>query len=232
MPNHAMTIEEVLASLPRSASILEVGGFRPPDAPGASWIGAVKLSRPGADLPASSGRLMMPVLQLNFGELTTVPAALGGVSMIQFFVDAARTHELNDVRDAWCVRVFSRLEGLVPIESPSEPDWARPFPLREQRVVTDYPLSVRWEPGLDGAVVDAVDSAIEEAGHECHAGLKVGGWPLLFQDPPMGGSSQFVIQVDTIEKCRWGWPAGGTAYLGVAGDPLVESSWSVDVQFT
>jgi Domain of unknown function (DUF1963) len=59
------------------ASLAQVGGFRPPQDPRASWFGTVPSLCPGQPWPTADGEPMLAFAQINLGELPSrAPAIL------------------------------------------------------------------------------------------------------------------------------------------------------------
>ena len=70
----------------RSASIAELGGFRPPNDPAASWFGR-GVCAPGEGLPEWQGKPMFPLIQIRTGELPYRPPELNDTALLVLFLN-------------------------------------------------------------------------------------------------------------------------------------------------
>jgi hypothetical protein len=226
-----MSLPAVIAALRRRAIIAQVGGFRPPDDPAASWLGGVKLARTDEEWPVADAEPMQGVLQLRTSDLPWRPPAFGEVELLTLFLaDQLPIDEPNGSH--WCLRTYATLDGLAPVSQPArERDPLLPkdslstfktFPLLFSEV-DDWPsnddipheLRAEWKAAFDD---DDGNDADRPSPHE---GLKVAGWPYCVQGEVSwsdGGTHisdvDFVLQVDSDAKVGLAFGDGGILYLG------------------
>ena len=232
-------MENWLRLIERSASQLEVGGFRPSERPEASSFGRVTLARPGEAWPIWQDRPLLPLCQLNISEAPFAPENIRDLSLIAVFVakdfydvDTLDTRLANDGSDhPWCIRAYARLDGLVTLTIPEFDSPIRPFEARWRDIERDYPthdlLPVDPPPEIEEDYYD-----IE--GIRTLEGTKLGGWPLCIQSEPWwdhhasGREFEYALQVDSEEKAHWMWGDRGAAYFARSkADP---NRWAFDWQ--
>ena len=211
-----MDTQELEAKLRRKASRMIVGGFRPPDAPEASWFGRVRVARAGEEWPSHQDKPMLPLCQLNLADMPYLPPSLNDLSMITMFISAVSLPFEAENGDGWALRAYPSMEGLVEIEAPQHERFIRPFPVRWELIEADYPS---YE---DAALVLPVQQLRDHRDlfRSDHAS-KVGGWPALIQSEILWApfnqhpaNPEYVFQIATEEKARWQWGHGGTGYFG------------------
>jgi hypothetical protein len=207
------------SSWERPASLAQVGGFRPPEHPRASWFGTVRLALPGELWPTTDGEPMLALAQINLGELPCpAPAILSDVAFLTLFVGARRLPIDEPNGTGWALRTYASLDELVPVADPTpEPARLRPFPIRWHEALD---LPCRDDLPLD--YLDAGGARPEpQPGSELTSpGTKVGGWPYYIQSsvewrtgrgPVADG--HYVLQVGTEEKAGWSWGHAGIGYI-------------------
>ena len=211
----------------RQASLLQIGGFRPPEDPAATWVGRVRLAAPGETWPTFEGKRLAPLAQLNLTEAPYVPPNLQDLEMLTVF----RTAEppMGGANgQGWLVRGYPSIADLVEIDDPPPSDPFRPFPGRWTHLEADYPS---WEFVADEIeITDEVSDEWSEIRDDfCTAqGTKIGGWPYPVQHEIGWGDPaiDYVLQFDTEAKAEVFWVDRGIAYLGRQG-----ARWSLAVQF-
>lgn len=163
----------------RKASIAQIGGFRPPDAPLTSWFGGRFLALPNESWPTSNHGPMLPLLQVRTDELPFVPAQLDGIALFTVFIDRKELPvDAAKNGDHWAIRTYTTLDGLEPLASP-EDSLVRPFPIKWSLVDDEGP---QWDDawGLhDLDAFNALDDCIDlfyDRNHQ-HSYTKIGGWP-------------------------------------------------------
>src|ERR1700736_1147586 len=110
-----MTLASLRKRLAKPASLIEVGGTRPPADPTVSWFGAVHLGAPGEEWPRWQGLPMAPIAQLNLREAPFVPAALNDIALLTVFAANVALSGGEPNGDGWRVRAYRTLDGLVPL---------------------------------------------------------------------------------------------------------------------
>ena len=219
------TLEELRDHL-RPASVAQIGGFRPPGDPCASWFGR-GVCLPGETLPTYKGRDLFPLLQINVRELPYVPAGLSGIGLLVLFHSRDEHPFGKPHGEGWLIREYVSLEGLIPLPQSAEPDIVRPFPIRWSLVEDDAP---GWEDAwsvLDLSAINADDEAssafFNDFSRYCQT--KIGGYPYEIQHG--AGLDDYVFQVGSEGKAGWEWVDGGIGYY------FKDSSgeWRWDCQF-
>jgi hypothetical protein len=238
-----VSIAELKTRLARRATIIEVGGFRPPDDPRASWFGRVNLALPGEAWPEEAGVPMVPIAQLNLREAPYVPPELADVECIMLFFGrgALRTHAPNG--DGWLVRAYPRLDELRPIEPPAAARGAstemiaddkplRPFPIRYTVLDRDYP---DWESVGDLDIPERIADRWEDH-FGAAPGCKLGGWPALMQGDVFSGARdgspsepRLVLQLSMVPKANFVFHADSVVYVG-RGTGAASDRWMLDWQ--
>lgn len=212
-----MNAEDRRERVRRRAIRMQIGGFRPPEAPGASWFGRVDLALPGEAWPTTGGAPMNALCQINLTELPFRPRGLEDVELVAVFIGP---HELpagtpNGV--GWCLRAYPRVDALVPLAPAAS--GIRAFPMRPEVIEADYPCREDLPEDLD----DEDDDRLPNAG-----GFKLGGWPTLIQGEISweSPSTEYVFQIDSNDKAHWSWGDAGVGYFGrdSAGE------WALDWQ--
>jgi hypothetical protein len=234
----------------RSAAVAELGGFRPPQDPSASWAGAVRVALPDEGWPLQDGEPMLALLQVNVGDLPAVPPALDGIALATLFVGPRElpVHEPNGTK--WAFRTYREAAGVIELDEPpparagdpkarkGDPGTYAALPIR-WRVVEDYPSRDDW-PFDRLAEYDALRDELGEDMPGPHDGIKIGGWPTTVQhevdwgrlpatEAPGPADIEFVLQVDSDDRLGFGVGFGGVLYIGrslVGG----QETWHVDWQ--
>jgi len=220
----------ILDSLLRKASVAQVGGFRPPDDPLASWFGDVLVCKEGEEWPSwkhpvSLKRVFLtPLAQFNLTEAPFVPEKLKQFKMITIFIDAEELPFDRLHGEGWAVRAYESLEDLVPLKRPDIEFEVKPFPMKWELVENEGPS---WEDAW--SVTDLTEFNYVTDGefydrYENSEKTKLGGFPALIQGELSFGLEKFVFQIGTEEKAGWYWGDGGVGYFGLndAGEWLFE----------
>jgi len=215
------------SAIERRAIVMEVGGFRPPSDPAASWFGRVCLALPGEHWPESQGKPMLPLCQVNLVQLPFSPPHLDGLEFFTVFIDQEGLPTDKPNGEGWCLRAYRSLDRLVPMSAPEEFDRPRPFPMRPRVLESDHPC---WEDvpvALPPAIADRFHDLFENSD-----GTKLGGWPSLIQSEIFWGpgnqhpaSPEFVFQIDSEPKAHWNWGHGGVGYFGRGTAAGFEDTW-------
>ena len=123
--------------------------MRPPRDPFASWLGRVRVARPGEDWPRGEAGPLAPLCQVNVVELPERPPALRGVAFVAVFGHGAEAR----------VRAYPSLSDLIP--------W------QEIERGAD-PKPICWEPDAGAERGDRVGGASDIDGFVlCVAGFSV-----------------------------------------------------------
>jgi len=210
-----MNIDSIL----RSASVAQVGGFRPPETHLTSWFGGEGVSLPSEELPTYNGEKMFPLLQVRIDELPVVPEALKDTAMLIVFMNR-ETLPYDAVNgDGFLVREYKTLDGLQPIPNGDENTIVKKFPIKWDRVERDAPT---WEDLLETEFHKYEDDDYFDK-YTTHEGTKFGGFPMSVQGGV--GIKDFVFQIDSEDKAGWHWGDGGLGYFFKKDD-----QWYLDWQ--
>ena len=217
--------EELLDSAMRPACFAQLGGFRPDDPNDRfrSWWGGNFLGEPDEGVPVcdTSGRTMLPFLQIRTGELPHVPDVFDGIALLTLWFDP-------DADDLWesengagfTIRTYRSLDGLGPVGHGYKEHATLPtFPIRWHLMDQDLP---HWEAFV-GDVPDAVARSADSdwffghPGHDARAKLqetmpvKVGGYSQWWQSPLEVDGGRFAFFLDTTARGSLRFPGGGNA---------------------
>ncbi|MEM6330826.1 MAG: DUF1963 domain-containing protein, partial [Planctomycetota bacterium] len=209
----------------REPIVAEIGGFRPPTEPTASWLGA-GCWRHGDEVPQDEGRAMFPLLQINCEELPRAVEAFGDAKLVVVYFSATRMPFRKSHGDGWLIREYDDLAGLVRCDV-RPPSPIKPMPVRWSIGETECPS---WEQSwelMDMTPINECEDAFEEF-HELphHGATKIGGFPTEVQhivDHP----SDFVFQVGSEPKANLNWIDAGVVYFS----KKPHEDWEFDVQF-
>ena len=97
-------MEALRKRLVRRAIVLEVGGFRPPDNPLASWFGRVTTCAPGEAWPEMGGTPMQALCQINLSEMPFRPPRLDDIEMIAILIGPDELPYNAPNGQNWCLR--------------------------------------------------------------------------------------------------------------------------------
>jgi uncharacterized protein YwqG len=206
-----------IKELSRPAIIMDIGGFRPPDDPLASWFGKVNMALADEEWPQTNGQPMHALCQLNLLELPYKPALLADLAMLTIFIGPTQLPVDEPNGTNWCLRAYPDLSILRPLSANKGPSPIKAFPMRARAIDHDYPCLDDAES--NGIEIDDADEFQER--YPNAEGFKLAGWPTLIQsqvgwDTPalVDGEPQFAFQIGSCEKAHWQWGAGGVGYFG------------------
>ena len=200
-------IQERLVSLGREALLADNGS---PESTVLSSQGGVPLGLPGETWPALNGEYLFPILTIATVELPVIPAFLLGNEYWSFFIQRDQ-YEQSVNRGSLVVRRYPRLSELVPLPQPIE--------LPSKRLglsfstVTDYPSGI----ALTKILGDDDNHENLDEKYPCHAGIKLGGWPLLVQGIAFLATAEpdFQIQLDITDLYMYADSGIGFVYGGL-----------------
>jgi hypothetical protein len=218
------------SSWTRPACVAQVGGFRPPEDPLASWFGRVRVALPGEGWPTTDGAPMLALAQFNLRELPChPPPALTDVALLTLFLGPWRfpVDEPNGLN--WALRAYPSMDGLVPLAEPT-PARAGDPKLRKGQDLTLRPFPIRWRERLDLPcrddipleVLDAWDAWAQDrsATELTFDGTKVGGWPYCVQSEVRWRTGsrpvedcEYVLQLGSEHKTGLSWRYEGLGYV-------------------
>jgi hypothetical protein len=216
-----------LEALQRPALVAELGGFRPPGDPFASWMGRVRVALPGEGWPTEDGEPMLALAQINLSEVDPVPDSLKGLALITLFIGPRQLPIAEPNGQKWCLRSYPTLERLIPLEEP-EPARAGDPKARKGEKPTYGQFPIRWRAATDMPSHDEVPPELldeyegwrealdDDEAVVTHLGLKLGGWPYCVQHEVQWPAPdvEFAIQVDSEERIGFAIGYGGIAYIG------------------
>lgn len=227
-----MDEREVRERLRRRAIVFDVGGFRPPEDPFASWFGRVNVCAAGEAWPEMEARPMHALCQINLTNLPFRPPRLEDIELLAVFIGPDELPMDAPNGRNWCIRAYPRLADLVPLAHQDTGSVIKPFPMRPHVVEEDFPC---WEDvpiELPEAITDNYHDLFENI-----SGLKLGGWPTLIQaeiywapwnEHP--AAPEYVFQVDSEPKAQWSWGDGGVGYFGRGTAEGKEDEWTCEWQ--
>ena len=211
-----MQFKEPARLAARSASVLQVGGFRPSNNLSASNFGRRPLARPAERWPAYQGEPMLFVCQLNLAQAPSVPPLLQEFKLLTLFVAPDTNPLKKEGGEDWVVRNYKTLLDLSPLTPPEDaPHLERGF-------------EARWE--------EASDQPVDEDGEGHLRRTKVGGHPshiqgeLWWELECHPARPEFCWQVDSEPKVQLSWGDGGMVYLARGTAPGFENRWYLDWQ--
>jgi hypothetical protein len=196
-----------LASLGREALLASNVA---PESTALSAQGGVPLGLPGETWPALDGEPLFPILTIASNELPVIPPFLAGNEYWALFI--LREQYEHDVRDgSLVVRRYPELSQLVPLRPPvgvSSNRLGLSF-----SVVMDYPC----RRALEKLLGDDFDREDLDTRYPCHAGIKLGGWPLTIQGIAflMTTDPDFQIQLDCTDLYMYADSGIGYVYAGL-----------------
>ena len=226
-----MNVEEIRRRLVRKASVMSLGGFRPPSDPFTTWFGRIRVALPHEIWPTDDGKPMLPLCQINCAELPYKPDALSDIALISVFITQDELPSDTPNGEGWSLRTYASLDGLVEIEEPKPTTLIKPFPVRWELIEEDYPI---WDD-----VDIKVPPEVEDNYYDLFVnrdGSKVGGWPTLIQSEiywaPWNkhpANPAYVFQIDSEEKAHWAWGHAGVGYFG-RGTGSATDQWAFEWQ--
>ena len=164
----------------RRSSVLEVSGSGSSYSPSASHFGLTPLGLPGEGYPLNaSGLSLQLICQLNLSDAPFVPEVLADLKLLTFFVDAPqRFRDPENDRASWCMREYTTLEGLVPLEATHD---------QAERWLFDDGLTGHWLEMTDHPCHDDPDLQVVAGVEHSYTRLpnqhrtKLGGYPSSIQ---------------------------------------------------
>lgn len=226
-----MNIEDIKQQLERKASIMTIGGVRPPQDLSASWFGRVRLARADEVWPSHHGKPMLPLCQINCIELPYCPDRLSDLALITVFISQDELPLDSPNGEGWELRTYSRLDDLTEIVEPENSNLIKPFPIQWQLCEHDYPC-------LDDVTVELspeVEENFEDL-FENQSRSKLGGWPTLIQSEiywaPWNkhpANPEYVFQINSEEKANWWWGDAGVGHFG-RGTGEAQNQWAMSWQ--
>jgi uncharacterized protein YwqG len=229
MPNTSSAFRE---EIKKRAIIMEIGGFRPPVDPIASWFGKVTLALENEKWPQTVDfRPMAALAQINLTELPFRPSRLDDIDFLTVFVDPQKLGKPS--ASNWCLRSYPKLSDLTALKAPEKIELKiKALPLRPTIVHEDYP---KYEDIAHKIPNEIIDSYIED--FENVPGFKLGGWPTLIQSEIFWAprnehpaNPEFVFQIDSSEKGCWSWGDGGVGYFGRGTTAGHRDEWFLEWQ--
>ena len=128
-------------TIKRRAIVMEIGGFRPPENPQASWFGKVAFGLPDEAWPMIDEETpMIPLAQINLTELPFRPPHLEDIAFLTVFIDPEGMGG-DENESGWCLRAYPNLSTLVPLKMPVNLETEiKAFPMRPRMIEEDYPV--------------------------------------------------------------------------------------------
>ena len=226
-------MDELRRRLARRAIVLEVGGFRPPESPLASWFGRVNMCAPGEAWPEKDGKPMHALCQINLSEMPFRPPRLDDIEMIAIFIDPFDLAHDAPNGQGWCLRTYRDIPSLVPLYQQTTTSDIKAFPMRPRVEKEDFPC---WDDVASDMPEGIGDQYIDR--FENIPGFKLGGWPTLIQSEVSWApwnrhpaDPEYVFQVDSTAKGNWSWGDDGVGYFGRGTAPGHENEWTLAWQY-
>jgi hypothetical protein len=208
----------------RPATAAQVGGFRPPTDPVASWFGGRFVGLPEDGWPRQGDEPMLPLIQVRVDELPYGPPALGGIALLAVFIGPRELPiDLPAANgNRWVIRTYPTTDGLVPLAKPAGSAAAlKPFPIRWGPPTREGPhREAAWVLAeAEMAAFDQLGDADDlfNARYPACFGTKVGGWPTYAQSP-IDDDRDYVLQIGSEEKPGWMWGDNGYGHLRRTAD--------------
>ena len=214
----------------RKASVVNIGGFRPARDPLASHFGLQPLALPGEVWPEFTGEPLLFVCQLNITAAPAVPALLKDIKIVSFFVSATVSFDCRQNGEAWSLRAYKSIDGLVPLT----------YPANAPKVQRGFECS--WEECDDQPVYDDSELIVPDKFDRSHIHLdnvrrtKIGGYASNIQSEPWWGyrphpaNPRYCLQVNSEEKVGLIWGDSGTIYVARGTASGFEDQWYLDTQ--
>lgn len=210
------TVEQFRRKISRKATVLEIGGFRPPLDPQSSWFGDVTVCMPGEAWPCFDNKPMHALAQVNLLEFQDKPSGLEDIDVLALFIGPDKLPLDTPNGDGWLIRAYKNISDLVPIHRVESCSGIKKLPMKCRVVENDYPC---WED-----VAHDLPEELEERYYDVFTntdGFKFGGWPSLIQSEiywaPFNkhvANPQYVFQIDSTDKGNWAWGDAGVGYIG------------------
>ena len=220
-------IDDWKVRLSRPASLMVLGGFRPPEEPIASWFGRVTLQHPDESWPVGqAGRLLWPLCQFVLSEGPFVPESIRNLALIQIFVDPEDCVDPETL--GWQIRAYEDLNSLIPLAIEPPRHQLKPLPVRWELIEHDFP---HWEelpyPDFPTELADTWLKQVNPT-----VGTKLGGWPVPIQHgvafDARNGDEEYVFQIESEPRANWNLVDSGVAYFACSPGG---HDWVRSVQF-
>jgi uncharacterized protein YwqG len=224
------SLEEYKRLNTRRASLVNVGGFRPTGELLASNFGLQPVGLPGDEWPTFKGKPLLFVCQLNLTTAPTVPAVLGDIKVITFFINADLGSLGEENGQGWSLRAYNITDGLVPLTCP----------LNTPKVKCGF--ECQWEgcddhPSFDDpeVIVPAGFDPSEVQLENLHR-TKIGGYASNIQSEQWwnyrahSANPKYCFQIDSEDKVGLVWGDSGTIYLARGTVSGLENQWFLDWQ--
>lgn len=210
------TVEETYQELDqklKSASIAQIGGFKPPENKLTSWFNGDGFALPDEKRPQYKGKDMICILQIRIDELQVVPEDIENAAFICVFTNQEVVPFDLPHGEGWLVREYSSLDNLVPLAPAEKLLNTKDFPIQWHEVKNDAP---GWETAWEVVNMDPINDteAADEkffTEYERFPCTKVGGYPAEIQH--IHETDGFCFQIGSEEKPNWMWGDNGIAYF-------------------
>lgn len=227
-----MNQDEYASTIRRRAIVMEIGGFRPPTDPSASWFGRVNLALPGEEWPHFANKPMLALAQINLTALPFRPPGLEDLELITVFIGPDELPSDAPNGEGWLLRAYSNVAQLTPLMQKQVRSGIKPFPMRPAICENDFPVWEDLDVEPPGELAESYYDLFENAG-----GFKLGGWPSLIQSEIYWApgnrnpiAPRYVFQIDSTEKGNWAWGDGGVGYFGRGTAPGCTDQWAFEWQ--
>ena len=211
----------------KSASVAQIGGFRPPEDKMTSWFGGPGVGKQGEVLPKYNGKDMFALLQVKVSELPVIPDEIRDIAFLIVFINRDEFPFDKPHGDGWEIREYKTLDGLMLLPESSEPPIVKDFPIKWLKVDNDAPdWENAWEL-VDLNPINYIDGEDDKFFDEYnrYSGTKIGGYPKCIQH---GANLEgFVFQIGSEEKPNWMWADNGIGYFNKSPD----GEWTFECQF-
>ena len=228
------SLDQFRLSIRRRAIVMEIGGFRPPEDPLASWFGRVGFALSGEAWPCTDGRPMHALCQINLTQLPFRPPRLEDLEFITVFIGPVKlpTEGANANGTNWCLRTYPSVKALAPLAAVQTGSPIKALPMRPSIVEEDFPCLDDVPSELPPEVEDEYEDLFPNT-----SGFKLGGWPTLIQSEITWGPGgkhpidpEYVFQIGTTQKGNWMWGDNGTGYFGRGRAAGGRDEWAIEWQ--
>ena len=214
----------------RTASVLNVGGFRPTKNILASNFCRAPVGLANETWPAIHSAPLAFICQMNLKDAPAVPDILKDIALLTFFASTEDSELGRENGDGWVLRTYQSLEGLTLLSPPPQvPPTGKPFECAWEKM-EDHP---NYD---DPERVSVRGARAPRSGFDNVARTKIGGYASTIQSTPWWGHDphpsqpRFCLQINSEEKAQLAWGDAGTLSIARGTAPGPQEQWFLDWQ--